>query len=285
MDFLLFAAFIAAAAASYAPYGSEGSGSYHVIPMEVLGGRGSDGCAPPEISDAERAFLSEIRWFGLLSRSGCPLHRKAQILSELGASGALVKHFNLPLQRPATSPDPAPKDSGPKKEDSTEHFVIIPITSFFYRHLLKTFYLKGGVPLRDIAAAPRGRPLPFPEINVKGGGRTILDAPAVQVGYIAFLIVMIFFFPLIFHKLDEYDGADVKVVKPSVLFGIPTCCVKNLEGKIKFEDCPICLDAFAEEALVRPLDCGHYFHIECIDPWLLNRSNRCPICKTEIPES
>lgn len=26
--------------------------------------------------------------------------------------------------------------------------------------------------------------------------------------------------------------------------------------------------------------CGHYFHKECIDPWII-KNNRCPICSSE----
>ncbi|KAH9900863.1 hypothetical protein C8Q73DRAFT_676051 [Cubamyces lactineus] len=38
-------------------------------------------------------------------------------------------------------------------------------------------------------------------------------------------------------------------------------------------------------ALLRRLSCGHIYHKECIDPWLIEKSGRCPYCQkaVEIP--
>lgn len=47
--------------------------------------------------------------------------------------------------------------------------------------------------------------------------------------------------------------------------------------------CPICLDDFEpNESQVRELPCRHIFHVECIDPFLLNNSSLCPICKQSV---
>ncbi|KAF2450602.1 hypothetical protein P171DRAFT_142759 [Karstenula rhodostoma CBS 690.94] len=47
--------------------------------------------------------------------------------------------------------------------------------------------------------------------------------------------------------------------------------------------CPICLDDFEpKESQVRELPCRHIFHIDCIDPFLLNNSSLCPICKQSV---
>jgi hypothetical protein len=48
--------------------------------------------------------------------------------------------------------------------------------------------------------------------------------------------------------------------------------------------CAICLDEFEEGLEIKRLDCSHAFHISCIDPWLQNRSDLCPICKRSILE-
>ena len=41
--------------------------------------------------------------------------------------------------------------------------------------------------------------------------------------------------------------------------------------------CSVCTDDFAKGQDVRVLPCGHKFHPECIDPWLLNVSGTCPL--------
>jgi hypothetical protein len=47
--------------------------------------------------------------------------------------------------------------------------------------------------------------------------------------------------------------------------------------------CTICQENYEEEnKQVKLLPCGHFFHCTCIEPWLLNCSNLCPICRVKI---
>ncbi|KAJ1986390.1 hypothetical protein GGI25_006283 [Coemansia spiralis] len=48
------------------------------------------------------------------------------------------------------------------------------------------------------------------------------------------------------------------------------------------ENCAICLDDFEAGIEVRQLPCQHFFHIACIDPWLVERSGTCPLCNFDI---
>lgn len=43
--------------------------------------------------------------------------------------------------------------------------------------------------------------------------------------------------------------------------------------------CAICICTLDDNDEVRLLTCGHIFHSECIDPWLLRRQACCPMCK------
>lgn len=47
------------------------------------------------------------------------------------------------------------------------------------------------------------------------------------------------------------------------------------------ETCPICIVDFEEGDDLRLLPCEgkHRFHQECVDPWLLELSSSCPICR------
>ncbi|RQM16121.1 hypothetical protein DD237_004334 [Peronospora effusa] len=47
------------------------------------------------------------------------------------------------------------------------------------------------------------------------------------------------------------------------------------------EICPICLDEFEDGADVKVLPCQHFFHVDCINPWLGGQSGRCPLCKQD----
>jgi E3 ubiquitin-protein ligase RNF115/126 len=46
--------------------------------------------------------------------------------------------------------------------------------------------------------------------------------------------------------------------------------------------CSVCKDEFEIEQILLKLPCRHYFHRECILPWLKER-NSCPTCRFELP--
>lgn len=51
---------------------------------------------------------------------------------------------------------------------------------------------------------------------------------------------------------------------------------------IDCDNCVICLCEFDLEDNVTVLPCKHIYHKECIEPWLVNKSSLCPICKQSI---
>ncbi|KVH92118.1 RING-H2 finger protein ATL80-like [Cynara cardunculus var. scolymus] len=55
------------------------------------------------------------------------------------------------------------------------------------------------------------------------------------------------------------------------------CCEKG--GKLSDDDCAICLAEYADGDEIRVLpQCGHRFHVGCIDMWLGSHSS-CPSCR------
>jgi hypothetical protein len=46
--------------------------------------------------------------------------------------------------------------------------------------------------------------------------------------------------------------------------------------------CSICADDFEKGQNIRVLPCNHKFHPACIDPWLLNVSGTCPLCRIDL---
>jgi len=50
--------------------------------------------------------------------------------------------------------------------------------------------------------------------------------------------------------------------------------------------CSICTEDFETGQDQRVLPCNHKFHPECVDPWLLNVSGTCPLCRIDLrPEA
>ena len=52
--------------------------------------------------------------------------------------------------------------------------------------------------------------------------------------------------------------------------------------KTNSSDCSVCKDEFDLESQLVKLPCNHYFHGECLKPWLQQR-NSCPTCRYELP--
>jgi hypothetical protein len=48
------------------------------------------------------------------------------------------------------------------------------------------------------------------------------------------------------------------------------------------QGCSICTEDFERGQDQRVLPCDHRFHPECIDPWLLNVSGTCPLCRVDL---
>uniref|UniRef100_A0A5B7B0J3 RING-type domain-containing protein n=1 Tax=Davidia involucrata TaxID=16924 RepID=A0A5B7B0J3_DAVIN len=75
-------------------------------------------------------------------------------------------------------------------------------------------------------------------------------------------------------------------LEPVVVAAIPT--VKfNREAFSSMEDaqCTICLGEYQEKEVLRIMpQCGHSFHLSCIDVWLRKQST-CPVCRLPLQNS
>lgn len=58
--------------------------------------------------------------------------------------------------------------------------------------------------------------------------------------------------------------------------------VSSREGGVRQHQCPVCITDFVEDEQLRVLPCHHQFHPDCVDPWLLNVSGSCPLCRIDL---
>jgi len=61
---------------------------------------------------------------------------------------------------------------------------------------------------------------------------------------------------------------------------LPT--IKFKTGEIHNNNCCICIEDFETNELTKVLPCGHGYHPACIDEWLTDHSDLCPMCKRSI---
>ncbi|KAK4266131.1 hypothetical protein QN277_027097 [Acacia crassicarpa] len=82
------------------------------------------------------------------------------------------------------------------------------------------------------------------------------------------------------------QGTEPRGLDEAVIRLIPVIHYKTEEkreaGERSFTECSVCLNEFREKEKLRIIpNCGHVFHIDCIDVWLQNNAN-CPLCRTSI---
>lgn len=81
-------------------------------------------------------------------------------------------------------------------------------------------------------------------------------------------------------RASEHEDLDVKVVLPEEEFSNV-----GIETKESSDDlCVVCQENLTKEEEQKILKCKHIFHKECIRKWLLEQSNKCPMCKIEVSD-
>lgn len=56
--------------------------------------------------------------------------------------------------------------------------------------------------------------------------------------------------------------------------------ILNLQNDLN-NVCAICLEFYNKGNTLQFFNCGHYFHTECVQPWII-KNNICPTCRTNI---
>ncbi|CAG8449523.1 7434_t:CDS:1 [Acaulospora colombiana] len=79
------------------------------------------------------------------------------------------------------------------------------------------------------------------------------------------------------RSLRAIDNAAIIYSSPNA----DTTSSDHISNSETRETCAICLDDFDDGDEIRELPCRHWYHVECIDPWLTMKSSSCPLCKKD----
>lgn len=82
-------------------------------------------------------------------------------------------------------------------------------------------------------------------------------------------------------NIDNQSDVAVDIVTSPTTFPPPP---RGLRIPLHNDACTICLDDFVIGTDIKVLPCRHGFHPDCIDPWLAQKSDLCPVCKASILE-
>ncbi|CAA0830666.1 RING-H2 finger protein ATL68 [Striga hermonthica] len=94
--------------------------------------------------------------------------------------------------------------------------------------------------------------------------------------------------PRVIFVAEDDDGGgggfqdDAVGLDPAVISTYPKIAYASVSGGDRGNDavCAICLGEYGEKEVLRVLpDCGHRFHVMCVDAWLKMRAS-CPVCRS-----
>ena len=86
-----------------------------------------------------------------------------------------------------------------------------------------------------------------------------------------------------FQLVEQYEGAE----PPAPHFALDGLSPQNIQSfevqTVLVQDrvCSVCLEDLKCQERARVLPCGHWFHLGCIDGWLM-RQHWCPNCKHDL---
>ena len=88
-------------------------------------------------------------------------------------------------------------------------------------------------------------------------------------------------FDILHRQMHRREDEEVMRIMEQTYIDIHHPKIVHNDGECtEGEGCVICLEQIANGNEKRILTtCGHVFHVECIDPWLTGKSNKCPLCR------
>ncbi|KAM7455876.1 hypothetical protein BLSTO_03375 [Blastocystis sp. subtype 1] len=102
--------------------------------------------------------------------------------------------------------------------------------------------------------------------------------------YVCFAICFLFVL-FLFILSTAFD----KAASPSMITKVMACPMTTEKMNVLFpsidvttpveDECPICMSPFQKHTRLRCLRCGHRFHRDCIDRWVVRCKAECPLCK------
>ncbi|XP_069318581.1 E3 ubiquitin-protein ligase RNF133 [Eulemur rufifrons] len=200
-------------------------------------------------------------WLALIERGGCTFTQKIKVAAEKGASGVIIYNF------PGTG-----NQVFPMSHQAFEGIVAVMIGNL---KGMEIFHLiEKGVHVT---------------VMIEVGRRHIIWMNHYFVSFVIVTTATLAYF--IFYHIRRLWVARIQTRRWQRL----TADLKNAFGQLQVrvlkegdeeinpngDSCVVCFEPYKPNDTVRILTCKHFFHKNCIDPWILSHGT-CPVCKCDI---
>ncbi|XP_041868427.1 E3 ubiquitin-protein ligase RNF115 [Melanotaenia boesemani] len=85
---------------------------------------------------------------------------------------------------------------------------------------------------------------------------------------------------VITELLGQLESTGPPPAEKEMISSLPAVCISQEQTDCRLE-CPVCREEYSLGESVRKLPCLHYFHSECIVPWL-ELHDTCPVCRKSL---
>ncbi|XP_057684404.1 E3 ubiquitin-protein ligase RNF115 isoform X2 [Corythoichthys intestinalis] len=85
---------------------------------------------------------------------------------------------------------------------------------------------------------------------------------------------------VITELLGQLENTGPPPAEKNMISSLPTVCISEEQTECRLE-CTICREEYSSGESVRKLPCLHYFHSQCIVPWL-ELHDTCPVCRKSL---
>ncbi|XP_077051336.1 E3 ubiquitin-protein ligase RNF115 isoform X1 [Siphateles boraxobius] len=85
---------------------------------------------------------------------------------------------------------------------------------------------------------------------------------------------------VITQLLGQSENTGPPPAEMEMISSLPTVCISSEQAACRLE-CPVCREEYSVGESVRQLPCLHYFHSNCIVPWL-QLHDTCPVCRKSL---
>ncbi|CAO2623197.1 E3 ubiquitin-protein ligase RNF133 [Lemmus lemmus] len=202
-------------------------------------------------------------WIALIERGGCTFTQKIKVASENGARGVIIYNF---------------RGTGnqifPMSHLAFDDIVVVMIGNLKGREILNL--LRKGVYITVMVEVGRKH------IWINHYFVYFMITTTATLAYFTFHHIR----RIWVARIEDRRLKQLRRELKKALGQLQVRVLKEDDEEIhpNAENCVICLEPYKPNDTVRILTCYHFFHKNCIDPWILAHGT-CPLCKCDILEA